>query len=99
MDINLTVSEKGQQSIGLTGGISGYRAFIGINYSTNNFLGSTATSSPSTPSSGRAGQFFLRVHRPVFLDTNSLFGFSVYNRRRYDVNDYTYYYQTSDAVR
>ncbi|HPJ72310.1 MAG TPA: POTRA domain-containing protein, partial [bacterium] len=40
VDINLTVSEKGQQSIGLTGGISGYQGtFIGINYSTNNFLG------------------------------------------------------------
>ena len=40
VDVNVTVKERGQQSIGLTGGISGYQgSFVGLNYSTNNFLG------------------------------------------------------------
>ncbi len=100
VDINLTVSEKGQQSIGLTGGISGYQGtFIGINYSTNNFLGYGDKLAFDAIFGTRMVNFSFAFTDPYFLDTNSLFGFSVYNRRyRYDVNDYTYYYQTSDAV-
>lgn len=40
MDIDLKVQEKGRQSISFSGGASGFGgSFIGINYSTNNFLG------------------------------------------------------------
>ena len=40
MDINVKVKEKGKQSIGLQGGISGLAGgFIGLTYQTNNFLG------------------------------------------------------------
>src|SRR5207249_4920295 len=40
VDILLKVKEKGRNSIGFQGGISGYAGnFIGLNYSTNNFLG------------------------------------------------------------
>jgi outer membrane protein insertion porin family len=40
VDINLHVKEKGKNSIGLTGGVSGLAgSFLGLNYSTNNFLG------------------------------------------------------------
>jgi len=40
VDILLKVREKGKQSIGLTGGVSGLAGtFIGLNYQTNNFLG------------------------------------------------------------
>jgi outer membrane protein insertion porin family len=40
VDILLKVHEKGKQSIGLTGGVSGLAGtFIGLNYQTNNFLG------------------------------------------------------------
>ncbi len=40
VDLTLKVKEKGKNSIGLNGGVSGLEgAFIGINYSTNNFLG------------------------------------------------------------
>ncbi len=36
----MKVHEKGKNSIGLQGGVSGLAgAFVGINYSTNNFLG------------------------------------------------------------
>ena len=40
VDINLKVKEKGKNSIGLNGGLSGLSgAFVGLNYETNNFLG------------------------------------------------------------
>ncbi len=40
VDILLHVKEKGKQTIGLTGGVSGLAGtFIGLNYQTNNFLG------------------------------------------------------------
>src|SRR6201989_3305593 len=40
VDLLLKVKEKGKNSIGLNGGVSGLSgAFLGINYQTNNFLG------------------------------------------------------------
>jgi len=40
VDLTLKVHEKGKNSIGLNGGVSGLSgAFVGISYSTNNFLG------------------------------------------------------------
>src|SRR6202007_3250155 len=40
VDLNLKVHEKGKQSIGLNGGVSGLAGgFIGLTYQTNNFLG------------------------------------------------------------
>ncbi|MGC2209006.1 MAG: outer membrane protein assembly factor BamA [Candidatus Korobacteraceae bacterium] len=40
VDINLKVKEKGKNSIGLNGGLSGQTgAFVGLKYETNNFLG------------------------------------------------------------
>ncbi len=40
VDITLKVKERGKNSIGLNGGVSGIAgSFVGFNYSTNNFLG------------------------------------------------------------
>ena len=40
VDLLLKVKEKGKNSIGMNGGVSGYSgAFLGVNYQTNNFLG------------------------------------------------------------
>ncbi len=40
VDITLKVKEKGKNSIGFSGGVSGLAGnFVGINYATNNFLG------------------------------------------------------------
>ena len=40
VDLTVKVKEKGKNSIGLTGGVSGLEgSFIGLNYETNNFLG------------------------------------------------------------
>ena len=48
VDLTLKVKEKGKNSIGLTGGVSGLSGpFIGINYTTNNFLGLGETLSVS----------------------------------------------------
>ena len=44
VDLTLKVKEKGKNSIGLTGGISGLEgSFIGLSYETNNFLGQGET--------------------------------------------------------
>src|SRR5205814_6402164 len=40
VDVNIKVAEKGKNTIGLSGGASAIGGtFIGLNYSTNNFLG------------------------------------------------------------
>src|SRR4029077_20123523 len=40
VDLTLKVKEKGKNSIGLSGGVSGLSgSFVGLSYSTNNFLG------------------------------------------------------------
>ncbi|ABF39253.1 surface antigen (D15) [Candidatus Koribacter versatilis Ellin345] len=44
IDLTLKVREKGKNSIGLTGGVSGLAgSFIGVNYTTNNLLGKGET--------------------------------------------------------
>lgn len=93
VDIIVTVKEKGQQSIGLTGGLSGYQgSFVGVNYSTNNFLGYGDRIGFDAIFGTKMLNFSFSFTNPYFLDTNSLFGFSVYNSKtRFDVDDYTYY--------
>ena len=50
VDITLKVKEKGKNSIGLTGGVSGLAgAFIGINYTTNNLFGKGESLTPAIP--------------------------------------------------
>lgn len=96
VDVNVTVQEKGQQSIGLTGGVSGYQgSFIGLNYSTNNFLGYGEKLSFDAVFGTRMVNFQFSFTEPYFLDTNSLLGFSVYKQRyRFDSNNYSYFYST-----
>lgn len=95
VDVNVTVKEKGQQSIGLTGGISGYQgSFVGLNYSTNNFMGYGDKISVDTIFGTRMLNFSVSLTKPYFLDTNTLLGFSLYSQRqKFDVGDYTSYYQ------
>ena len=59
VDLTLKVHEKGKNSIGLNGGVSGLEgAFIGLNYSTNNFLGTrrdaAGADQPGEPGAQRA---------------------------------------------
>ncbi len=94
VDIDVHVKEKGQQSIGFTGGISGYQgSFFGLNYTTNNFLGYGDSMTFDATFGTRMVDFTFSFTDPYFLDTNTLFGFSVFNRRYdFNVNDYTYFY-------
>ena len=65
VDITLKVKERGKNSIGLTGGISGIAgSFVGLNYSTNNFLGLGETLSLGSQLGTRMKDINL-IHRAV----------------------------------
>jgi len=81
VDINLKVKEKGKNSIGLNGGVSGLSgAFVGLNYQTNNFLGlgETLTLSAQLGSYERNAMFGFT--EPYFLDKPIQLGFTVFTR-------------------
>ncbi len=86
VDILLKVKEKGKQSIGLTGGVSGVSgSFIGFNYETNNFLGlgETLSLTANIGDLERNAQFAFT--EPYFLGRPIQFGFSVFTSK-YDYN-------------
>ena len=85
VDITLKVKEKGKNSIGLTGGVSGLSgAFIGINYTTNNLFGK----GESLTLTFQIGQYqrneVLSFTQPYLFDRPLQFGWSVYH------NSYNY---------
>ncbi len=80
VDINLHVSEKGKNTIGLTGGVSGITgSFLGLNYQTNNFLGLGETLSISTQWGSLEQAINFGFTQPYFLDRPIQLGFSVYD--------------------
>jgi outer membrane protein insertion porin family len=86
VDITLKVKEKGKNSIGLTGGVSGLAgSFIGINYSTNNFLGLGETLSVEANVGAYERNLSFGFTEPYMFDRPLQFGFTVYTRR-YDFN-------------
>jgi outer membrane protein insertion porin family len=86
VDINIDVKEQSQQSIGFTGGVSGISgSFIGINYSTNNFMGRGESLEFSFTGGTRTTSYIVSFTEPYLLDSRWSMGVSVYNRRyRYD---------------
>ena len=63
VDLTLKVQEKGKNSIGLNGGVSGLAgAFIGLNYSTNNFLGLGETLTVQTSIGNAPAHSVVRLH-------------------------------------
>jgi len=85
VDITLKVKEKGKNSIGLTGGVSGLAgAFIGINYTTNNLFGK----GESLTLQFQVGQYQrneqLSFTQPYLFDRPLQFGWTVYH------NSYNY---------
>ena len=81
VDITLKVKERGKNSIGLTGGISGIAgSFVGLNYSTNNFLGLGETLSLGSQLGTRMKDINLGFTEPYFLDKPLQLGFVVYLR-------------------
>ena len=94
VDVNVKVKEKSQQSIGLTGGISGISgSFIGLNYQTNNFMGRGESLEFSLMAGTRQTDFVVSFTEPYLLDTRWNMGVSVFNSRNrfdtYSVYGYT----------
>ena len=86
LDINLKLKEKGRNSIGFSGGTSGIGGgFLGLNYTTNNFLGLGESLSLTLQGGTRQSQYLLSFTEPYLYDRPVSLGFSVYsNSFRYD---------------
>jgi outer membrane protein insertion porin family len=79
VDLTLKVHEKGKNSIGLNGGVSGLEgAFVGINYATNNFLGLGETLSVQASVGNLARSVRFGFTQPYMFDRPLQFGFNVY---------------------
>src|SRR5579871_5664046 len=86
VDITLKVKERGKNSIGLNGGVSGIAgSFMGFNYSTNNFLGLGETLSVDSQLGTRMRSVSFGFTEPYFLDRPLQLGFRVY-LTRFDFN-------------
>jgi outer membrane protein insertion porin family len=87
VDITLKVKERGKNSIGLNGGVSGISgSFVGFNYSTNNFLGLGETLSLNTQLGTIMRSASLSFTEPYLFDKPIQTGFTVY-LTRYDFNE------------
>ncbi|MCU1285073.1 MAG: surface antigen [Acidobacteriales bacterium] len=86
VDLTLKVKEKGKNSIGLTGGVSGLAgSFIGLNYQTNNFLGLGETLTVEANVGSRERNLMFGFTEPYLFDRPLQFGFTVFTRK-YDYN-------------
>ncbi len=82
VDLTLKVKERGKNSIGLTGGVSGLAgSFIGINYETNNFLGLGETLRIEASVGSRERNVLFGFTEPYLFDRPIQFGFTVFTRR------------------
>src|SRR6185295_16572230 len=69
VDIDVKVKEKGRNSIGFTGGVSGIGgSFLGLNYETNNFLGLGESLSLSLQGGTRQSQYLMSFTEPYVAD-------------------------------
>jgi outer membrane protein insertion porin family len=82
VDLTLKVHEKGKNSIGLQGGVSGLAgAFVGLNYATNNFLGLGETLSVQASLGSRQRDVVFGFTEPYLFDRPIQAGFNVYARK------------------
>jgi outer membrane protein insertion porin family len=78
VDLMLKVRERGKNTIGLTGGVSGIAgSFVGLNYSTNNFLGLGEMLSIESQLGTRIRNVTFGFTEPYFLDRPIQTGFTV----------------------
>ena len=69
VDLALKVKERGRNSIGFNGGTSGlFGSFVGLNYSTNNFLGLGETLSVDFQVGDRNNAFVVSFIEPYMFD-------------------------------
>jgi outer membrane translocation and assembly module TamA len=82
VDINLKLKEKGKQSIGLQGGVSGLAgSFIGLTYQTNNFLGLGETLTFSAQFGDLSRTFQFGFTEPYLFDRPISSGFTIFSSR------------------
>ncbi len=82
VDLLLKVQEKGKNSIGLNGGVSGYSgAFLGLNYSTNNFLGLGETLSVQANAGSLARNLGFSFDEPYLRNRPLNLGFQVFDQK------------------
>jgi outer membrane protein insertion porin family len=83
VDLLLKVKEKGKNSIGLNGGMSGLSgAFMGVNYQTNNFLGLGETLSLQGNLGNVSRQFMFGFTEPYFRNRPLNTGFQLFNTKQ-----------------
>jgi len=79
VDLTLKVKEKGKNSIGLNGGVSGLEgAFVGLNYSTNNFLGLGETVQVQVSLGNLARSALFSFTQPYMFDRPLQLGVSLF---------------------
>ncbi len=79
VDVSLKVKEKGRNSIGFSGGVSGLAGnFVGINYATNNFLGLGETLSFQTEFGTFEKLYSFGFTEPYLLDRPITSGFTIF---------------------
>jgi outer membrane protein insertion porin family len=82
VDLLLKVKEKGKNQIGLTGGTSGISgSFIGLNYTTNNFLGLGETLRIEANVGDRERNLLFGFTEPYLFDRPLQAGFTVFTRK------------------
>jgi outer membrane protein insertion porin family len=82
VDLLLKVQEKGKNSIGLNGGVSGLNgAFLGLNYQTNNFLGLGETLSVQANAGSLNRQLMFAFNEPYVRNRPLNLGFQVFNSK------------------
>ncbi len=82
VDLTLKVHEKGKNSIGLNGGVSGLEgAFVGLNYATNNFLGRGETLQMQINLGNLARSVMFGFTQPYMFDRPLQFGFTVFGNK------------------
>jgi outer membrane protein insertion porin family len=83
VDLLLKVKEKGKNSIGLNGGMSGLSgAFLGVNYQTNNFLGLGETLSLQGNLGNVSRQFTFGFSQPYVHNRPLNLGFQLFNTKQ-----------------
>jgi outer membrane protein insertion porin family len=82
VDLLLKVKEKGKNSIGLNGGVSGLSgAFLGLNYQTNNFLGLGETLSVQANLGNVQRQLLFGFTQPYFRNRPLNLGFQLFDTK------------------
>jgi outer membrane protein insertion porin family len=86
VDLLLKVTEKGKNSIGLNGGVSGLSGtFLGLNYQTNNFLGLGETLSVQASAGNLSRNLLFGFNEPYLRNKPIGLGFQLYSSK-YDYN-------------